>query len=74
MKKILTLTLLALTITLAACSKEESVTEKVDRINTENAASAVKAIKSPIDKARATQNQGEERTEGIDKTMENLNK
>lgn len=78
MKKILPLALLALTVGLAACAKEESVTEKisqkVDQINTENADAAVKKIRTPLDKARATQNLGEERTEGIDQAMQNLNK
>ena len=78
MKKPLTLALLALAITCFACSKEESVTEKVsqkvDQINTENAEAAVKAIKTPLDKARATQNLGEERTEGIDRALQDLNK
>lgn len=78
MKKILPLALLALTVGLAACAKEESVTEKVsqkvDQINTENAATAVKAIKTPLDKARASQELGDERTENIDQAMQNLNK
>ncbi len=78
MKKILPLALLAMTVSLTACSKEESpiekVSQKVDQINTENADAAVKAIKSPINKARATQNLGGERTEGIDQAMQNLNK
>lgn len=78
MKKILPLALLALALTIAACSKGESVTEqvsqKVDQINTENADAAVKAIKTPINKARATQNLGEERTEDVDQAMQNLNK
>lgn len=78
MKKILPLALLALTVSFAACSKEESpmekVSEKVDQINTENADAAVKAIKTPINKARATQNLGEERTESVDQAMQNLNK
>lgn len=78
MKKILPMALLALAIGLAACSKEESpvekVSQKVDQINTENADAAVKAIKTPIDKARATQNLGEERSDGVDQAMQNLNK
>jgi PBP1b-binding outer membrane lipoprotein LpoB len=76
MKKIMTLLTIALAFT--ACSKEESpiekVSQKVDQINTENADAAVQAIKTPINKARATQNLGEERTEGIDQAMQNLNK
>jgi hypothetical protein len=78
MKKILPLALLALTVSLTACSKEESPTEvvsqKVDQINTENADAAVKTIKTPIDKSRATRNLGDERNEGIDQAMQNLNK
>lgn len=78
MKKILPLAFLAMTVSFAACSKEESpmekVSEKVDQINTENADAAVKAIKTPIDKARATQNLGDQRTEGVDQAMQNLNK
>jgi len=74
MKKILPLALLALTVSFTACSKEESVTEKVEQINTDNAEKVVKEIKTPINKARATQNLGEERTEGIDQAMQNLNK
>lgn len=78
MKKILPLALLALSIGFAACSKEESpveqVSQKVDQINTENADAAVKAIKTPLNKARATQDLGDERAEGIDQAMQNLNK
>jgi hypothetical protein len=77
-KKMLPLALLVLIISLAACSREESpmekVADKVDQINTENADAAVKAIKTPINKARATQNLGDQRTEGIDQAMQNLNK
>lgn len=74
MKKILPLALLALAVSFTACSKEESVAEKVDKFNTENAEKVVKEIKTPINKARATQNLGEERTEGIDQAMQDLNK
>ncbi len=78
MKKILPLALLSLAIGFTACSKEESpmekVSEKVDQINTENADAAVKAINTPIDKARATQNLGDQRTEGVDQAMQKLNK
>lgn len=78
MKKILPLALLALSIGFAACAKEESpveqVSQKVDQINTENADAAVKAIKTPLAKARATQDQGDQRAEGIDQAMQNLNK
>ena len=74
MKKILPLALLAMTVSLVACSKEESVNEKVDKFNTENAEKVVKEIKTPINKARATQNLGDERTEGVDQAMQNLNK
>ena len=69
------LALLALTLALVACSQEESITEqvsqKVDRINTENADTAVKAIRSPIDKAQATQNLSDERTKEINEAMKN---
>jgi len=78
MKKILPLVLLALAVGCTACSKEESpiekVSAKVDKFNTENADKAVQAIKTPINKARATQSLGDERTEGIDQAMQNLNK
>jgi len=74
----LPLALLSLIVCFTACSKEESplekVSQKVDKFNTENASAAVKAIKAPINKARATQNLGEARTEGVDQAMENLNK
>ncbi len=76
MKKILPLAmLLAMILTLIACNKEESVTEqlsqKVDRINAENADIAIKAIRDPIDKARATQNLSDERTKEINEGMKN---
>jgi len=78
MKKILTLALLASALAFTACSKEESVTEKisqkVDQINTENADAAVKKIRTPLDKARATQNLGVEHTEGIDQALQNQTK
>lgn len=78
MKKFLPLALLALSLSFTACSKEESplekVSDKVDKINSDNAAKAVSAIKTPINKARATQSLGDQRTEGIDQAMENLNK
>lgn len=78
MKKILPLAVLALLSGFSACSQEESpvekVSEKVEQINTENADKVVTAIKSPINKARGTQNLGEERSEGIDQAMQNLNK
>ena len=77
MKKILTLALLGLSVGFTACSQDESpiekVSQKVDQINTENADKAVKAIKTPINKARATQSLGEERSEDIDQAMQNLN-
>ncbi|NTV14311.1 MAG: hypothetical protein HGA96_10345 [Desulfobulbaceae bacterium] len=78
MKKILPLALLALTVSLTACSQEESpiekVSQKVDQINSDNAEKVVKEIKSPLNKARATQNLGQDRSEGIDQAMEKLNK
>lgn len=78
MKKVLPLALLALVIVCTACSKEESVTEKVaekvDQINTENAEQVVREIKTPIDKARATQGLGAERGEEMERAMENMNK
>jgi len=78
MKNILPLALLALSLAFTACSKEEGplekVSGKVDQINTENADAAVRAIKTPIDKARVTRNLGDQRSEGIDQAMQNLNK
>ncbi len=75
MKKILPLALLVLALALVACSNEESVSEKVsqkvEQINHENADAAIKAIRSPIDKARATQNLSDERTKEINEAMKN---
>jgi hypothetical protein len=61
---------------LTACSSDEpsvtdQVAEKVDRINTENADAIVKKIKTPIDKARMTQNLGDERSRAIDEATQN---
>jgi PBP1b-binding outer membrane lipoprotein LpoB len=61
---------------LTACSSDEpsvtdQVAEKVDRINTENAEAIVKKIKTPIDKARMTQNLGDERSRAIDEATQN---
>jgi PBP1b-binding outer membrane lipoprotein LpoB len=61
---------------LTACSSDEpsvtdQVAEQVDRINTENAEAIVKKIKTPIDKARMTQNLGDERSRAIDEATQN---
>jgi PBP1b-binding outer membrane lipoprotein LpoB len=77
MKKIHALAIvLGTSLFLAACSQDEpvvtdQVAEEVDRINTKNADTMVKKIKTPIDKARYTQNLGDERTRAIDEAMQN---
>ncbi len=59
---------------LSGCSKEEeSISEKaskkVDEITTKAADTMVKKIRTPLDKARATKDLSDERTEAIDRMM-----
>lgn len=71
------LTLLAISaLFLAACSSDEpsitdKVADKVDQINTENADAIVTKIKTPINKARLSQELGDERTRSIEEAMKN---
>ncbi len=59
---------------LPGCSNdEESITEKasskIAEINTRNADTMVKKIKTPIDKARLTRNLGDQRMEEMEKAL-----
>jgi len=76
MKRLTAILLVISALFLAGCSSDEptvtdQVAEKVDQINTKNADAIVKHIKTPIEKARMTQNLGEERTQAIDEAMKN---
>ena len=74
------LSMLILAILLAALifrtfSKEdESITDqasqKVDEITTEAADTAVRKVRTPLNKARGTKDLGQERTDAIDKAMQ----
>lgn len=73
-KTILAILLSAILFT--ACSSEEaSITEKasnkINEINKKNADTLVKKIKSPIDKARLTQDLGDQRMEEMNRALEN---
>jgi len=71
------LVILAALLFLSGCAKEEEerVTEKasgrVDEITTEVADAAVKKIKTPINRAKMTRNLGDDRTEAMDKALQN---
>lgn len=58
----------------AGCSKndETRIEEKgqIEKMTDHAAETAVKKIRTPVDKARATQNYGDDRLEKIDKTMQ----
>ena len=58
----------------AGCSKNEEpqVEEKgrIDKMTDQAAETAVKKIRTPMDKARATGNLGDERQEEMDKVMQ----
>jgi outer membrane murein-binding lipoprotein Lpp len=76
MKNLTVILLVISALFLAACRSDEpsvtdQVAEKVDQINTRNADAIVKHIKTPIEKARMTQNLGEERTQAIDQALKN---
>jgi len=78
MKKLLIIPMLLCALFLVACSSDDKsvtdqVSEKVDRINTKNADAIVKHLKTPLEKARATQNLGEERSKAIDQAMQDQN-
>ena len=60
---------------LSGCSKEEEslgdkASKKVDEITTEAADTVVKKVRTPLNKARATRDLGDERTDAIDKAMQ----
>jgi len=79
MRKLLILAIVFGALALAGCSSDDKsvtdqVSEKVDRINTENADAIVKHLKTPLEKARATQNLGDERANAIDRAMQNQNR
>ncbi len=76
MKKLFIIPMLFCALFLVACSSDDpsvtdQVADKVDQINTKNADAIVKHIKSPIEKARMTQNLGDERTNAIDDAIQN---
>ena len=56
------------------CSKngEQQIEEKgaIEKMTDQAAETAVKKIRTPMDKARATQNLGDERTEEMDKALQ----
>lgn len=56
------------------CSKkeEQNAEEKgaIDKMTDQAAETAVKKIRTPMDKARATQNLGDERVEEMDKALQ----
>jgi len=58
----------------AGCSKkeEQQAEEKgvIDKMTDQAAETAVKKIRTPMDKARATQNLGDERVEEMDKALQ----
>ena len=58
----------------AGCSKsgEQQVEEKgaIEKMTDEAAETAVKKIRTPMDKARATQNLGDDRLEEMDKALQ----
>ena len=66
--------ILSLSIALTGCSKQEEqvVEEKgaIEKMTDETADKAVKKIRSPINKARATSNLGDERLEEMDKALQ----
>jgi hypothetical protein len=72
-------TILAILLTAllcTACSKdEESITEKapskIDKINKKTADAIVKKIRTPINKARLTQDLGDKRMEEMEKALQN---
>ena len=72
---IFTVTTLCLLLVLSSgCAKDEEqlVEEKgaIDKMTDEAAETAVKKIRTPMDKARATGNLGDERMEEMDKVLQ----
>ena len=70
------LTILLTTLLCTACSKEEEDitaqdTSKIDGITQTTADAIVNKIKTPIDKARLTQNLGDQRMEEMEKALQN---
>lgn len=58
-------------ISLMSCSKENEQPEEGGKKLTDKAAETIeKKIRTPMDKARATQSLGEERTDAIDKGVQ----
>ncbi len=59
-------------ISLMSCSKEKEQPAEEGKKMTDKAAEAIeKKLNTPMDKARATQALGEERTDAIDKGVQN---
>ncbi|MEN8143044.1 MAG: hypothetical protein ABFQ82_05545 [Thermodesulfobacteriota bacterium] len=77
MKNIIkTLLIITPVLLFAGCSSEEGniaeqASDKVDEITTEAADAAVKKIRTPLDKARATKDLGEERMKAMDQAVQN---
>ena len=77
MKKIVKALLIIIPVLLfAACSSEdgniaEQTSDKVDEITTEAADTAVKKIRTPLNKARATRNLGDERMKAMEQATQN---
>ncbi len=71
----LLMVLLSTVFMLAACSGENSITEKaskqVDKVTTKAADKAVKKIRTPINKAKMTKNLGNDRMKAMDNALEN---
>lgn len=76
MRNIVNILLIGTTVLLfTACSSEEGniaeqTSDKIDEITTEAADAAVKKIRTPLDKARATRDLGEERMKAIDQATQ----
>ena len=68
--RIILLTLFCLVLTGCSGGKEADQTKVIDRTRTEQTAEAIKEYgKKPIDKARAAQQLGEERSKAIDESV-----
>ena len=72
-----TVVLFAAFLLFAGCTKnkesetvEEPAKSRIDRMTDQAADSAVKKIRTPIDKARSTKDSGDERLESMDKALQ----
>ena len=71
---LVTILILSLSLSIVGCSKQEEqqAEEKgsIEKMTDEAAAKAVSKIRTPKDKARATQDLGDERLDAIDKALQ----